>query len=130
MNNMVFQSQVKILVYCFRGISNIGPSVRPIPLLTETCSYIHHLLSLLVHSTGLWMAVCHSHNLTQSVLGPHCIVLPHHAGHHRVTKQVVIVCLRTTVNCKPVRNMFKSNLKILFNCKEVEHTLTLHQYLK
>ena len=40
MDNMVFYSQVEILVYHLRGISNVGPSVRPKPLLTETCSYV------------------------------------------------------------------------------------------
>ena len=39
MDNVVYYSQVEILVYHFRGILNFSHSVRPIPLLTETCSY-------------------------------------------------------------------------------------------
>ena len=34
MDDMVFQSRGKILVYHFRGISHFGPSVCPLPLLT------------------------------------------------------------------------------------------------
>ena len=45
-DNIICKSQVKILFYNLRGISHLGPSVRPIPLLINTCSKAYSLLYL------------------------------------------------------------------------------------